>query len=65
VVGAVIRLQAGEVATEQEIKRYCLERLANYKAPKQIVFLDYLPRSAAGGIDKAAIREQLSIPSLF
>jgi acyl-CoA synthetase (AMP-forming)/AMP-acid ligase II len=53
------------VATEQEIKQFCLERLANYKAPKQVMFLDSLPRTAAGKIDKEGIRRYLSIPSLF
>jgi long-chain acyl-CoA synthetase len=65
VVGAVIKLKEGEVATEQEIKRFCLERIANYKVPKQITFLDSLPRTAAGKIDKKSIRDCLSIPPLF
>ena len=40
---AIIRLKPGEVATEQEIKKFCLERLANYKVPREIVFTDSLP----------------------
>ena len=35
---AIIRLKPGEVATEQEMKKFCLERLANYKVPREIVF---------------------------
>jgi len=35
---AIIRLKPGEVATEQEIKKFCLGRLANYKVPREIVF---------------------------
>ncbi len=46
VVRAVISLKAGETATEQEIKRFCLEHIANYKVPKQIIFLDSLPKTA-------------------
>ena len=65
VVGAVIALKAGEVATEEEIKRFCLEHIVNYKVPKQVIFLDSLPRTATGIIDKEAIRERLSIPPLF
>jgi len=42
VVGAVVSLKKGKVATEQEIKRLCLERLANYKVPKQVFFVDSL-----------------------
>ncbi|MFC2034822.1 class I adenylate-forming enzyme family protein [Chloroflexota bacterium] len=65
VVGAIISLKEGEVATEQGIKRFCLDRISNYKVPKQVMFLDSLPKTAAGKIDKVGIRERLSIPSLF
>ncbi|MFC1977365.1 class I adenylate-forming enzyme family protein, partial [Chloroflexota bacterium] len=65
VVGAVVSLKKDEVATEQEIKRFCLERIANYKVPKQVAFLDSLPKTAAGEIDKESIRDCLSIPPLF
>ena len=65
VPGAVISLKEGEGATEQEIKQFCLERIASYKVPKQVMFLDSLPSTAAGKIDKESIRSVLSIPSLF
>ncbi|MFC2072541.1 class I adenylate-forming enzyme family protein [Chloroflexota bacterium] len=65
VVGAVISLKEGKVATEQEIKRFCLERIASYKVPRQVIFLDSLPKTDGAKIDKGSIREQLSIPSLF
>ncbi len=65
VVGAIISLKEGEVATEQEIKRFCLERIANYKVPKQVIFLDSLPKTATGKIDRESIRDCLSIPSPF
>ncbi len=65
VVGAVIRLKEGEVVTEHEIKRFCLERIANYKVPKQVMFLDSLPKTATGKIDKEGIRKHLSIPPIF
>jgi len=44
-VKAVIGLKAGAVATEQEIKRFCLERLANYKVPREIIFTNSLPKA--------------------
>jgi long-chain acyl-CoA synthetase len=53
---AFIRLKAGEVATEQEIKHFCLERLANYKVPREVVFVDFLPKTADGRIDKGELR---------
>jgi len=57
VVRAIISLKAGETATEQEIKRFCLERLANYKVPKQVIFLDSLPKTATGKICKEDLKK--------
>ncbi|MFC1957696.1 class I adenylate-forming enzyme family protein [Chloroflexota bacterium] len=65
VVGVVVSLKEGAVATEPEIRRFCLERIANYKVPKQVISLKSLPRTTTGQIDKESIRVQLSIPSLF
>jgi long-chain acyl-CoA synthetase len=65
VVGVAIRLKTGATATESEIKRFCLERLANYKVPKQVFSVDSLPKTDAGKIDKEALRELLSIPPIF
>ena len=55
VVRAVIRLKEGRAATEAEIRKYCLDRIANYKAPKQVIFSDSIPgwqdtTSAAGRV---------------
>ena len=58
-VGAAIRLKTGETATEQEIKKFCLERIANYKVPKQVIFLDSLPKTADGKMQKQALKGYL------
>ena len=62
VVGAVVSLKPGSRTNESDIKKLCLERLASYKVPKQIIFFDSLPHSADGKIDKAAVRRKLSLP---
>lgn len=49
-IRAVVRLKPGEQATEQEIKKYCLERLVNYKVPKEVTFVDSLPKTSTGEI---------------
>ncbi len=59
VVRAVIQLKLGQVAKEAEIKRYCLARLANYKVPKQVIFVASLPRVAGGQVDKEALKNLL------
>ena len=43
-------------ANEPALKRLCLERLANYKVPKQFVFVDAMPRTAAGDTNKDAFK---------
>ena len=57
VVRAVVSLKAGEVATEQEIKRFCLGHIANYKVPKQVIFLDSFPKTATGEIRKEDLKK--------
>jgi len=61
VVRGVIRLKEGEAATKQSIKQFCLERLANYKVPKQIIFTDSLPKTATGKIRKQDLKGRLPI----
>lgn len=50
IVGAYIILKAGEVATDQEIRHFCHERMSDFKIPKQIIFTDTLPEMAAVNI---------------
>lgn len=56
VVKAVIVLKAGQTATDEEIKKYCAERMADYKIPKYVEFTESLPRNPAGKVIKAALR---------
>jgi acyl-CoA synthetase (AMP-forming)/AMP-acid ligase II len=43
--------------TAEELIRHCREYLAGYKCPKRIEFLDELPRTATGKIQKFKLRE--------
>ncbi|MBA7691600.1 Long-chain-fatty-acid--CoA ligase [subsurface metagenome] len=42
IVSATISLKEGEVATEQEIRQFCQEHMADYKLPRKIIFTDSL-----------------------
>ncbi len=55
---ACIILQEGVEATEQEIKDFCLARMAKHKCPRYIDFVDSFPMNAAGKILKYKMREQ-------
>lgn len=56
VVKACNVLRPGEYATEEEIKKICSERLADYKVPKFVEFMDVLPRNSAGKASKPDLR---------
>jgi fatty-acyl-CoA synthase len=55
---AFVVLKPGARATEAELLDHCRGRLARYKAPKSVAFLDTLPTSAAGKILKRELRSQ-------
>ncbi|MHB8105534.1 MAG: class I adenylate-forming enzyme family protein [Dehalococcoidales bacterium] len=42
-VKALVKLKAGEKATEQELRQYCQGHMADYKIPKAIEFVDVMP----------------------
>jgi acyl-CoA synthetase (AMP-forming)/AMP-acid ligase II len=56
-VKAVVVLQPGASATEQELVDWCRGRLADYKRPRSIDFVTELPRDQAGKLLKRKIRE--------
>lgn len=47
VAKAWVVLRPGENATESELRSFCKDKLAHYKVPKDIEFINELPRSAA------------------
>jgi fatty-acyl-CoA synthase/long-chain acyl-CoA synthetase len=57
-VKAVVQLRHGASATADELIAFCSDRLAGYKKPRSIDFVESLPRDAAGKLLKRAIREQ-------
>ncbi len=57
-VHAVVVLKPGEQATERDIIEYCKSRLARYKAPKSVEFVDALPKNPGGKILKRELREK-------
>ena len=51
-VGAWIVLAPGAQASEDELRAFCAERLADYKVPRRYTFLEELPRNATGKVLK-------------
>jgi long-chain acyl-CoA synthetase len=55
-VKAYLILHAGESTTEEEIRAFCKQHLADYKIPKYVEIVPDLPRNQTGKIMKEALR---------
>jgi fatty-acyl-CoA synthase len=56
---AWIKLKQGSAAGEQEIRDYCRAKLAHFKVPRYIRFVERFPQTVTGKIQKFKIREQM------
>ena len=54
-VVAAVQLETDARVGDDELRAHCRERLARYKVPDRIAFLDALPRNAMGKVTKAAL----------
>ncbi len=46
--------------TEGELRNYLKDKLANYKVPRQFIFVDDLPKNATGKVLKRVLRDKLN-----
>lgn len=56
-VGAFIKLKTGANLTEEEIQEFCRGKIARFKIPQYIFFVDEFPMTASGKIQKYKLRE--------
>lgn len=54
---AVVVLRDGAILTDLELMDYCRGKLAHFKAPKSVSFIEELPKTASGKIQKVLIRK--------
>ena len=59
-VTAVVVVREGHELDEREVVAYCGERLADYKKPKAVKFVDALPRNPSGKTLKRELRERFT-----
>ncbi len=55
---ALVVLKPGAKVTDGELIQFCRERLAQFKAPKSVEFVDALPKGGTGKILKAELQEK-------
>jgi fatty-acyl-CoA synthase len=58
-VCAWVVLRSGEQATAEEIQQFCHGQIAHYKVPKYIRFVDELPMTVTGKVQKFVMRERM------
>lgn len=57
---AYVQLQPGATLTAEQVIEHVSGRLARYKIPKNVVFVDEFPRTASGKIQKVELRRRCS-----
>jgi long-chain acyl-CoA synthetase len=57
-VKAFVVVKPGESLTEEDVMTYCRQNLAAYKIPRQVEFVDELPKSAVGKILRRELRDK-------
>ena len=55
---AYVQLEEGQEATEREIIRFAKEKLAHFKVPRSVEFVNEFPVSATGKILRRVLREK-------
>ncbi|MGD8966347.1 MAG: long-chain fatty acid--CoA ligase [Anaerolineae bacterium] len=56
---AITVVKEGHTVTEAEVIDFCRGKLARYKIPKSVVFVEALPRTAAGKVLRRELRAKL------
>ena len=57
-VAALVVLKPGAKATEEELIEFCRGGLAHFKCPRRVQFIEGLPRTATGKIQKNILRDK-------
>jgi fatty-acyl-CoA synthase len=58
-VCAWIQLKAGQQATEAEVRDFCKDRIAHFKVPRYVRFVDAFPMTVTGKVQKYVMRDQM------
>jgi len=57
---ACIKLRAGATAETDEILAFCRGRIAHYKVPRYVEFVDQFPMTVSGKVQKYLLRDEMT-----
>ena len=60
-VAAAVVLKEGVMATEKEIREFAGQRLAPFKVPRTVIFLDEIPKGATGKLQRIGLAQKLGL----
>ena len=55
---AFVRLNPGQTLTEQDVADHCRGKIASYKVPRHVLFVDEFPMTGSGKVQKVKLREE-------
>ena len=60
-VACVVVLAEGATATERELRDFCAQKLADFKVPRTITFVEEIPKGATGKLQRIGLAEKLGL----
>ena len=60
-VGAVIVLHEGMAASERELRDFVGARVADFKVPRKLIFMDEIPKGATGKLQRIGLAQKLGL----
>ena len=60
-VAAAVVLREGETTDEKSVREFASERLADFKIPRKVLFLDEIPKGATGKMQRIGLAEKLGL----
>lgn len=59
-VKAIVELKSGKSLTEEDVRGAVMARIASFKKPRHVEFVESLPQTEDGEIDRVAVKEEYS-----
>ena len=60
-VGAAVVLRAGQALKDTELREFAAQKLAGFKVPRRIVFMDEIPKGATGKLMRIGLAQKLGL----
>ncbi|HEY5633366.1 MAG TPA: acyl--CoA ligase [Burkholderiaceae bacterium] len=60
-VGAAVVLREGASLAERELREFAAKKLADYKVPRKVLFLDEIPKGATGKLQRIGLAAKLGL----